>query len=57
MGLRISESVRLGRNRVRVSIPLTGKGRTWIGISRRAGRGWVSVSEPVGGRGKRRRQG
>ena len=55
MGLRISESIRLGPLRIRVSAPLNGKGRTWVSAGTRTGRGWTSVSAPVGGRKKRGR--
>jgi hypothetical protein len=51
MALRISESVKIGPFRVRLSAPLTGKGRARVGVGRRAGkRGWIGVSEPVGRR-------
>lgn len=54
MGLRISESVRIGPIRVRVSKPLTGRGRTWVSAGTRTGRrGWTSVSAPVG-KGRKR---
>jgi hypothetical protein len=53
MGLRISESVKVGPFRVRVSRSLTGKGRMRVGVGTRVGhRGWAGVSEPIG-RGKR----
>lgn len=54
MGLRISESVKIGPFRIRVSKPLTGKGRTWVSAGTRVGRGWAGVSEPVGRRRRRR---
>ena len=54
MALRISESVRIGPFRVRVSTPLSGKGRTWVSAGTRTGRrGWTTVSAPVGKRRKR----
>lgn len=53
MALRVSESIRIGPFRFRVSKPLTGRGRTWVSAGTRAGRGWVSVSEPAGKRRKR----
>jgi hypothetical protein len=54
MALRISESVRIGPIRVRVSKPLTGKGRTYAGAGTRIGRNWVGVSAPVGGKKRKR---
>jgi hypothetical protein len=54
MGLRISESIKIGPFRIRLSTPVTGKGRTRVGVGTRVGkRGWVSVSEPVGRRRRR----
>lgn len=56
MRLRISESVRLGPFRVRLSAPLGGRGRTWVSAGTRTGRrGWASVSAPLGGRRRRSR--
>lgn len=56
MGLRISESVKVGRFRLRVSAPLNGRGRTWVSAGTRTGRrGWASVSAPLGGRRRRSR--
>lgn len=54
MALRISDSIRIGPFRVRVSKPIAGKGRTYAGISTRIGRNWIGVSEPVGGKKLRR---
>lgn len=54
MTLRVSDSIKIGPFRLRLSVPL-GKGRTWAGVSARAGRGRIGVSEPLGGR-KRGRQ-
>lgn len=54
MALRVSESVKIGPFRIRLSAPVTGKGRTWVSAGTRVGRGWFSVSEPVGKRRKRR---
>lgn len=54
MALRISESFKLGPFRIRLSAPLTGKGRPRVTASTRLGRGRVSVSETIGGRRKRR---
>jgi len=51
--LRISESVRIGPFRFRVSAPL-GKGRAWGSAGVRTGRrGWLGVSAPLGGRKRR----
>lgn len=51
MGLRISDSIKIGPFRVRLSAPVTGKGRTRVSVGRRVGkRGWIGVSEPVGRR-------
>lgn len=56
MPLRISESVRLGPFRFRVSAPLTRRGRTWVSVGTRVGkRQYVSVSEPLGGRKRGKR--
>jgi hypothetical protein len=52
MRLRISQSVRVGPFRFRVSVPL-GKGRTWVGASTRDGIGRIGVSAPVGKRKRR----
>ena len=53
---RISESVRIGPFRFRVSEPL-GRGRVWGSVGVRAGRrGWLSLGTPLGrarGRGRR----
>jgi hypothetical protein len=54
MGLRISESVKIGPFRVRVSKSLTGRGRTWVSAGARTGRrGWTTLSVPLGGRRRR----
>lgn len=51
MALRISESVKIGPFRVRLSAPITGKGRTRVSVGRRIGkRGWMGISEPAGRR-------
>ena len=51
---RISESVRIGPFRFRVSEPL-GRGRVWGSVGVRAGRrGWLSLGTPLG-RARRRR--
>lgn len=56
MGLRISESVKIGPFRVRVSAPLNGRGRVWGSAGVRTGRrGWLGVGAPLGGRKGRRR--
>ena len=51
---RISDSIKIGPFRIRISMPL-GKGRTWIGASTRVGGMRVGVSEPVGKKRRRRR--
>lgn len=53
MALRISETVKIGPFRIKLSAPLTGKGRARVSAGTRIGRGWFSVSEPVGKRRKR----
>ncbi len=52
---RVSESVRVGPFRFRLSEPL-GRGRLWgsIGVRTRR-RGWLSFGAPLGGAGGRRR--
>lgn len=56
MATRISESVRIGPFRIRLSVPLTGRGRTYVSAGTRTGRrGWTGVSAPVGGRRRRSR--
>jgi hypothetical protein len=54
MALRISESLKLGSFRIRLSAPLTGKGRPRVTVGTKVGRGRVSVSETIGGRRKAR---
>lgn len=55
MALRISETIRIGPVRIRVSKALTGRGRTWVSAGTRTGRGWTSVSAPVGGKKRKPR--
>jgi hypothetical protein len=43
---RLSQSVRVGPFRLRLSVPL-GRGKTWASIGTRTGAGWTSVSAPV----------
>jgi hypothetical protein len=56
---RISDSVRIGPFRFRVSEPLGRRGRGWGSVGMRAGRrGWLSLSTPLGkakARGRTRR--
>jgi hypothetical protein len=60
---RISDSVRIGRFRFRISEPLGRRGRGWGSVGTRVGRrGWLSWSTPLGRgrarthvRGRRRR--
>lgn len=55
MALRISESVKVGPFRVRLSAPVSGKGRVWASAGARTGRrAWTSVSTPVGGKKRTR---
>lgn len=51
---RVSQSVRIGPFRFRVSVPL-GKGRTYVGASVRDGLGRLGVSAPLGRRRRRQR--
>lgn len=53
MTLRISDSIKIGPFRIRLSAPVTGKGRARVSAGTRIGRGWIGVSEPVGKRRKR----
>jgi hypothetical protein len=50
---RVSDSVRTGPFRVRVSVPL-GKGRVTVSAGRRTPFGWLGVQVPVGKRRRRR---
>jgi hypothetical protein len=53
MKLRLSDSVRLGPFRFRLSVPL-GKGRARVSAGTRIGEhGWAGVSAPLGGRRRR----
>lgn len=53
---RVSQSVRVGPFRFRLSEPL-GRGRMWGSVGMRAGRrGWLSFSTPLGGGRRRRRR-
>ncbi len=54
---RISESVRVGPFRFRVSKPLSRHGLSWGSVGTRVGRrGWLNWSTPLGrSRGRRRR--
>jgi hypothetical protein len=55
MATRISQSVRIGPFRIRVSTPVSGRGRTYVSAGTRTGkRGWASVSKPVGSRRRSR---
>lgn len=52
--MRISQSVRVGPFRFRLSAPVTGRGRVWGSAGIRTGRRtWTSVSTPLGGRRRR----
>jgi len=53
---RISESVYFGPFRIRLSAPLSGRGRVWGSAGMRTGRRtYTSVSTPLGGRRRRSR--
>jgi hypothetical protein len=53
---RVSESVKVGPFRFRLSEPLGRRGRGWGSVGMRTGRrGWLSFSTPFGGRRRRRR--
>lgn len=54
MTLRISDTVKPGRFRVKVSAPVTGKGRPWVSVGTRSPLGWLSLSKPVSRRRGRR---
>ena len=54
MGLRISDSAKVGRFRVRWSVPLNGRGRTWASVGTRTPFGWLRLSRPVGRTARRR---
>ena len=54
---RISDSVRIGPFRFRVSEPLGRRGRGWGSVGMRAGRrGWLSWSTPLGRARSRKRR-
>lgn len=50
---RVSQSVRVGPFRLRVSVPL-GRGRTWVSAGTGTRAGWTSAAVPLGGRRRRR---
>jgi hypothetical protein len=53
---RVSESVKVGPFRFRLSEPL-GRGRLWGSVGVRTGRrGWLSFGTPLGAGGRRRRR-
>jgi hypothetical protein len=54
MSVRISDSIRIGGIRVRISAPVAGKGRVWVSAGKRTPLGWLGVSAPLGGRRRRR---
>ena len=55
MTTRISQSIKVGPFRVRLSAPLSGRGRVWGSVGTRTGRrGWTSVSRPLGGKRRSR---
>lgn len=55
MALRISESVKVGPFRLRLSAPVNGKGRVRGSAGVRTGRRtWTSVSAPLGGKKRER---
>lgn len=53
MTLRVSESVKIGPFRIRLSAPLTGRGRARVGVGTRLGPFRVGASEALGKRRKR----
>lgn len=56
MGLRISDSLKVGPFRIRGSVPLNGRGRPRLSVGTRVSRcGWFSVGGPVGDRKRRAR--
>ena len=55
MGLRLSDSIKLGPVRLRASVPLSGRGRTWVSAGTRTPLGWLRLSAPLGGRKRRTR--
>lgn len=55
MSIRLSDSIRIGPFRVRVSAPVTGKGRVWVSAGKRTPFGWLGISAPLGGKHRRRR--
>jgi hypothetical protein len=51
---RVSDSVRIGPFRFRLSEPLGRRGRGWGSVGVRAGRrGWLSFAAPIGGARRR----
>jgi hypothetical protein len=54
MPIRISDTVRLGPFRIRLSAPVTGRGRVRVSAGTRTPLGWLSVSGTRGKRGQRR---
>ena len=51
--VRISDSVRVGPFRFRLSEPLGRRGRGWGSVGMRTGRrGWLSFSTPLGRKGR-----
>jgi hypothetical protein len=53
MALRVSESIRIGPFRIRLSAPVTGKGRARVSAGTRIGPFRFGVSEALGKRRKR----
>lgn len=51
--LRVSQCIRIGPFRFRVSVPV-GKGRTWVSAGTRDGLGWFGASAPLPKRRRRR---
>ena len=54
MTLRLSDSVRVGPFRLRVSKPLTGRGSMWASVGTRTPVGYLKLSKPVGRTARRR---
>jgi hypothetical protein len=48
MGVKLSDSIKVGALRVRLSVPLAGRGRKWLSVGTRTPFGFISVGRPVG---------
>ena len=54
MTLRLSDTVKVGPFRLRVSKPLTGRGSMWASVGTRTPFGYLRLSKPVGRTARRR---